>query len=317
MKKISFLIPVYNSQETIELVCQKLIEQVESKSDRYSYEIILVNDCSKDNSYTICKQMATNNPKVKVINFSKNFGKHNGLMAGFRASTGDYLIGLDDDLQNPPEEMWKLVNCLEENDYDVVFGEPLKRNHNLFQKFGSFINKKMAEMLINRPKHLYMSSYFIMKRFVIDEINRYEGYCPYVEGLILRSTSNIGNVAVRHDVRAHGRSTFTLLKLLRLWLDGFTSFSIKPLRVATFTGVMLFILSSIGAMILFVRKLLEPNIQLGYTSIMISIIFFGAIQLLCVGLLGEYIGRIFICINKSPQYVVKDTINIDKDKLNY
>lgn len=311
MLRLSFIIPVYNSEQTIQQVCERLIDVLGNHIEKYTYEIILINDYSLDNSLEKCKRLAEINNNIKLVSFARNFGKHHGLMAGYRASSGDYIICLDDDLQNPPEEIFKLIKGIEQGGYDVVFGKPLDKKHSKFKNFGSLINKKMAEILIGKPKNLYISSYFILRKYIVDEIIKYDNPYPYIEGLILRTTKNIGNVEVIHRDREVGKSNFTIMKCIKLWLNGFTNFSIKPLRVATYIGFLLFVFSTVISIGLVIRKLFMPEIQLGYTSIMVVMIFFGAIQLLSIGLLGEYIGRIFIAINKAPQYVIKETVNVE------
>jgi undecaprenyl-phosphate 4-deoxy-4-formamido-L-arabinose transferase len=312
MKKISFVIPCYCSANSINNVVEEIIDIMRQLAE-YDYEIILVNDCSSDNTFEVIYEMCTTNSKIKAINLSRNFSQHNALMSGLGFVQGEYIVCLDDDGQSPVNQLLKFIKVLEQGTDVVMARYPEKRQSN-FKNIGSYFNDLMAKNLINKPHNLKFSSFFACRRFVVNAILKYENPYPYIHGMILNITKNIVNIEVENRIRQNGKSGYTLIKLLRLWLNGFTSFSVKPLRVATLAGFMLFILSVLITLILFIRRMANPDIQMGYTSVMITLIFFGAIQLVSIGLLGEYIGRIFISINKSPQYVIKDTINIDKDK---
>lgn len=304
MRKISIVIPVYNSESTIKEVAQRLIETI--NKTKYEYEIILVNDNSKDNTLKECKQLVKENGKIKLINFSKNFGQHHALMAGLRLATGHYIVCMDDDLQTVPEELPKLVYELEKGGYDIVYASYQVKKHSWFRNIGSAINDMMLEYLINKPKCLKVSSYFIARRFVICEIVKYDKPYPYILGLVLRITDNIGNVLIEHNKRKIGKSNYSFKKLIRLWLNGFTNFSVRPLRLASLLGVLFAFIGFLFIIIIVIQKIVTPETQLGWTSTMTSIVFFGGIQLMTIGLLGEYIGRIYLSINKTPQYVIKE-----------
>ncbi len=314
MKKLSIVIPVYNSEKTIEEVVNEIEIVVSKLNSKYNLEIILVNDFSKDNSLEVCKNICKNKSFVKLISFSKNFGQHNALMAGIKMATGDYIISMDDDLQTPPAEMHKLINELENNKYDVVFAKYKTENKSIFRIFGGFVNDKMANTLAEKPKNITINSYFIMKKYIANEIIKYDHAYPYIGGLIFRVTQNVGNVMIEHRDRKIGKSNYTLKKLLQLWFNGFTNFSVQPLRVSSIFGLFFSITGFIYLLIIIIRKIINPGIPAGWTSIMAAIIFFGGIQLLSIGLLGEYIGRSFLSINKKPQYVIKEKYSIDKVK---
>ena len=316
MKKLSIVIPVYNSEKTIEEVVNEIEIAVSKLSSKYDLEIILVNDYSKDNSLQVCKNICQHKSFVKLISFSKNFGQHNALMAGIKIASGDYIISMDDDLQTPPDEMSKLIDELERNNYDVVFAKYKTENKSIFRIFGGFVNDLMANALVEKPKSITINSYFIMKKYIADEIIKYGHAYPYMGGLIFRVTQNVGNILIEHRDRKIGKSNYTLKKLLQLWFNGFTSFSVKPLRISSVFGLFFSITGFVYLLIIIIRKIINPGIPAGWTSIMAAIIFFGGIQLLSIGLLGEYIGRVFLSINKKPQYVVKEIYNIDKDNKN-
>ena len=314
MKKLSIVIPVYNSEKTIEEVVKEIEIAVSKLNSKYDLEIILVNDYSKDNSLQVCKNICKHKPFVRLISFSKNFGQHNALMAGIKIASGDYIISMDDDLQNPPAEMYKLIDELEKNNYDVVFAKYKTENKLFFRVFGSFINDKMANILAEKPKNVTINSYFIMRKYIAKEIIKYEHAYPYLGGLIFRITQNVGNILIEHRDRKIGKSNYTFKKLLQLWFNGFTNFSVQPLRISSIFGLFFSFTGFIYLLIILIRKIINPEVPAGWTSIVAAIIFFGGVQLLSIGLLGEYIGRVFLSINKKPQYVIKEKYSIDKVK---
>lgn len=306
---ISVVIPVYNSENSISEVTNGIIKELEN---RYEFEIVLVNDNSRDNSLKVCKDLCDKYPFVKLISLSKNFGQHNALMAGFNYANGNYLIGMDDDMQNPPSEITKLIEAIETGNYDVVFSKYAKLKESVPRKLGSKINDFMANQLADKPKDLYITSFYILKSFVKDEIINYKGSYPYIGGLILRATKNIGTVEINHQKREAGKSNYSIKKLLQLWINGFTGFSVKPLRIASVIGLTFSLISFIYIIAIIINKLRYPESSIGWTSTMAAIMFFGGLQLCFTGIIGEYIGRIFLSINSKPQYVVKEEINIKK-----
>lgn len=310
MTLLSFVIPCYKSEKTIAKVVDEIKSTVALR-DNYDYEIILVSDASPDNVYSVICDLAKVDNKIKGINFSRNFGQHAALLAGMRKSSGDIVITLDDDGQTPACELFKLVNKLDEG-FDVVFAKYDSKKHSAFRNFGSRVNSIMMENLINKPRGIAANSYIAIKRFVIEEMVQYPNAFPYIAGLIFRSTLNIGDVLVHHREREHGTSGYNFKRLFGLWLNGFTAFSVKPLRIGTYIGALTAIIGFIYGIYIFISKLLNPAMSLGYASIMVTILFLGGTILMVLGLIGEYIGRIYICINQSPQYVIKQTINLEK-----
>lgn len=306
MKKISFVIPCYCSANTLVGVVHEVQKEMETQKE-YRFEIILVNDYSKDNTYETIVSLCEQYDDIKGIHFSKNFGQHAALMAGFREVTGDYVVCLDDDGQTPADEVGKLLEKLEEG-YDVVYAQYGNKKHSLFRNFGSKVNDWMLRGMLGKPKELYISSYFIARRFVIDYMTEYTNSYPYVIGLVLRVTNNITNVYVEHRERVEGNSGYTLKKLLGLWFNGFTAFSIKPLRVATVLGVISAIIGFIYGVYTIIKKFMIPDIPIGFSSQMAALVFFGGMIMIMLGLIGEYIGRIYISLNNSPQYVIKEHI---------
>lgn len=306
MKKISFVIPCYHSQQTIRQVAEDIRATV-TADGRYDYEIILVNDNPPDETWKVITDLQTSDSHVTGICFSRNFGQHSALMAGYRAVEGDIVVSLDDDGQTPPSEMFKLIDALDDST-DIVYAKYPAKQHSRFRNFGSKVNDAMTIWLLNKPKDLYLASYYAAKRFVIDEMVRCSNPYPYVDGLALRSTSRVKNVSINHLERQSGSSGYTFRKLLNLWLNGFTSFSEKPLRVSTFFGaVMAFFGILFAAFIVIQKVLLGSAIDAGWSSIITIILMLNGSVLMMIGLVGEYVGRIYVTMNGTPQYVVLET----------
>ena len=307
--KLSFVIPCYCSEATIEMVVSEIICTMDETS--YEYEIVLINDCSPDGTFNIIEDICKIHKNIIGIDFAKNFGQHAALMAGLRTASGDIVICLDDDGQTPANECMKLVKKIEEG-YDVVYASYEIKKHSGFRNFGSHINKKMLEVLLDKPKNLYVSSYFAARRYVIEEIVKYNQPYPYVIGLVLRSTSNITNVLVEHRERKFGVSGYTLRRLISLWFNGFTAFSVKPLRIAEMFGVVTAMLGFLYAVWNIIKKIINPIAPVGWSSTISIILIIGGAILCVLGMMGEYIGRIYICINNAPQYVIREYIKDGK-----
>ena len=309
MSLVSFVIPCYRSEKTLPAVIEEINATME-KLEGYDHEIILVNDSSPDGTIQTIRGLCKENANIKGIDLAKNFGQHAALMAGMRHTKGDVVVCLDDDGQTPADEVGKLLNKLDEG-YDVVYASYGKKKHSLFRNFGSKVNELMARTMLGKPKELYVSSYFAAKRFVVDDMIRYEHSYAYVIGLVLRATKNIANVEVSHRARTEGASGYTLKKLLGLWFNGFTAFSIKPLRIATIIGTMCAGGGFLYGIYTIVKRLLLPDIQAGFSALMSMLVFMGGMIMLMLGLIGEYIGRIYISMNSSPQYVIREVIEKD------
>ena len=309
MSKVSFVIPCYRSAKTIGGV----INEIESTMAQlaYEYEIVLVNDSSPDDTFAVISALAESDGHITAVDLAKNFGQHAALMCGIRHSSGDVLVCLDDDGQTPADEVGKLLEKIEAG-YDVVYASYDHKQHSGFRNFGSRVNAWMTEIMLGKPKELSLTSYFAAKRFIADEMLRYENCFPYVMGLVLRSTKNICNVPVNHRSREQGQSGYTLGKLLSLWMNGFTSFSIKPLRLATYFGALTALAGFIYALIIIIRHFAIGMAPLGWSSTTALLLLLGGVILIVLGLIGEYIGRIFMCVNSSPQYVERSVVKREK-----
>lgn len=313
--KISFVIPCYKSEKTISNVVEEIINTVTSHGDEY--EIVMVSDNSPDNVYNVIKKMCAADLRLKGAELSKNFGQHSALMASYSMCTGDIIISVDDDGQIPICNTYDLIEKISEG-YDVVYAKYEDNKYNIFRRFGSKINSLMMETLINKPKEITVTSFFAAKRYVIDEMLKYKNAYPFVMGLVFRTTNKIANVHVKHRNRINGKSGYTFTKLISLWMNGFTAFSVKPLRLATIIGCLCAFVGFVVGIIMIVRKLINPDIAAGYTSLIAVMLFLGGLTMLMLGLIGEYIGRIYISLNNSPQYVIRDSINtaeIEKDEI--
>lgn len=304
MSKISFVIPCYRSEHTIEAVVAEIMDTMRGLA-AYDYDIFLVNDCSPDNTFAVIRQICEKHNNVTGISLAKNFGQHAALMAGLRKSDGDIVVCLDDDGQTPADEVGKLIEAIEQGS-DVVYASYDSKQHSTFRNFGSHINDIMTRVMLGKPKELQLTSYFAAKRFVVDSMLQYEHSYPYVIGLVLRATKNITNVPVKHRKREVGSSGYTMRKLLSLWFNGFTAFSIFPLRIATAAGVFFAVAGFLYGIYTVIKRLVNPAVPMGFSSLMAAVVFFGGMLMIMLGLIGEYIGRIYICINRSPQYVIRE-----------
>jgi undecaprenyl-phosphate 4-deoxy-4-formamido-L-arabinose transferase len=308
--RLSIVIPVYRGAATVGPLVAKLIESLDRQ---YELEIVLVNDGSPDNSAEVCRHLALTLHQVKFLNLSRNFSEHNAVMAGLNYCTGDWAVIMDDDFQNPPSEVTKLVDELRQG-YDVVFSYYEEKKHHWFRNLGSQFNNAVASVMLQKPRDLYLSSFKAVSRFVIDELIKYDGPYPYIDGLILRFTRNYSRVLVAHDPRQEGKSGYTLAKLVALWLNMFTNFSILPLRFASVAGFVLALFGLGMAAVAVVERLVFDDVPSGWTSTIVSLFIVSGMQLFALGMIGEYLGRLFLKDNGRPQFVVRETVITTREK---
>lgn len=305
---ISFIIPCYKSEKTIGYV----IDEISAMTERLiisNYEVICVDDCSPDNVYGALVKISNLNPNVRAIRFSKNFGQHAGIIAGIRYSRGNICVILDDDGQCPLDQIDALIQPLSQG-YDVSMAFYSKKKQSLFKNAGSKFNDIVAKLLIDKPKDIQMTNFIAFKRFIADEISRYHGPYPYISGLLFRSSAKVINVPMEERERMAGGTTYTFKKLVALWTNSFTAFSIKPLRIATIVGSGAAVFGVILAVVTAVRKIIIPAITIGWSSTISVILVLGGLILFVLGIIGEYIGRIYMSINETPQYVIAEKHNI-------
>ncbi len=301
--ELSLVIPVYNGSRTI----GTLVEQTPKIFGSISFEIVLVNDGSEDESEMVCIQLAEKFPQnVTFVHLSRNFGEHSAVLAGFTEARGRYVAVLDDDGQNPPEEVVRMLDELKRKNYDVVYGHYIEKKHSWFRNLGSRFNDRIATLMLHKPKDLYLSSFKVMNRFLVNEITKYRGPYPYTDGLIYRVTRNIGQIPVEHRASLSGPSRYTFRRLVRLWLNMFLNFSIKPLRISVYVGLFASCLSIVALIAILIDKLwITPDLTVGIPTVLGSIVFFSGIQLMILGLVGEYLGRLYLDQTGTPQYVVR------------
>lgn len=305
---ISFVIPCYRSAKTLGNVVEEIQNMMREHSE-YDSEIILVNDCSPDNTFEVIESLTKKYGNITGIDIAKNSGQQCALMAGFRQAEGDLIIACDDDGQTPVDTSFRLIEKLFEGDYDVVCAKYENRgSRSLFRRLGTWADRTMVKVFLEKPDDFNTAIYFVAKRFVIEEIIKYDNPYPYWTGLLLRTTHNIGNVLVNQKNRAAGESGYTMRKLLSLWINGLTTFSIKPLRFATIAGSVLALIGFIIIVFLVIGKLVNADISVGWTSLIATNILVGGLIMLMLGMIGEYIGRIYISLNESPQYVIRRII---------
>ena len=300
---LSVVIPVYRGERSIGPLVDELVKELHPL---YRLEIVLVNDCSPDNAEQVCEALYTRyRPMVRAYSLAKNVGEHNAVMAGLNKSSGDWVVIMDDDFQNPVSEVIKLVNFAVANTYDVVYTFYDKKKHSLFRNLGSRFNDRVATIMLHKPKNLYLSSFKAMNRFLVEEIIKYTLPFSYIDGLVLQTTSNIGRVKVEHRDRKDGRSGYTLNKLISLWLNMFTNFSILPLRVAMGMGFIFAGIGFLAGIEMIIEKLVNPSIPIGYTFLVFIVTVFAGTQLVAIGMVGEYLGRMFLHLNKKPQFAIR------------
>jgi undecaprenyl-phosphate 4-deoxy-4-formamido-L-arabinose transferase len=309
----SVVIPCYKSDQTIEHVVNETRDEM-IKLGREQVEFVLVNDCSPDGGKTIAKlrEMAAKYPDVKVVGLAKNSGQHNALMAALRFANGDVIIGMDDDGQTHPSQLGKMFETFEQG-YDLVYGYYPEKKHNWFRNLGSRFNDLTVNAMIKKPKDVRTSSYFIVRKFVRDYSIEYTGPYTYLLGLFMRCTQNIASVPIQHFEREVGESNYTLGSLIGLWSD-IIGFSVIPLRVASLTGFFFAGVGLIAAIVVFIMKFVRPDMSMGWPSLMCAIFFFFGLNFMFLGMIGEYLGRLFLSMNKEPQYVIKETYNISEEE---
>jgi undecaprenyl-phosphate 4-deoxy-4-formamido-L-arabinose transferase len=302
---VSCIIPCYRSENTISAVVDEIRSTFLNRSE-YQCEIILIDDCSPDGVYRVIEALAKEDQNIHGISLAKNFGQHNALMAGMRTCKGDIIVCLDDDGQTPANEIFNLIDALDEST-DVVYASYLhgQKKHSFFRNLGSRANDWMLRVLLSKPRSIEITSFFAAKRYVINEACQCDNPFPYAIGLVLRSTNKIKNVDVVHRSRNSGQSGYTFKKLVGLWLNGFTAFSVVPLRIATAMGFVFSVLGFAYAIFIVIKKLVVPSVPVGYSSMMAVMIVIGGVLMLLLGMLGEYVGRIYMSINRNPQYVIR------------
>jgi glycosyltransferase involved in cell wall biosynthesis len=299
---LSFVIPLYYSADTITL----LVKQIEALAIEGGHELVLVNDGSRDATAGICRELLRDaRIPMTFVNHARNYGEHNAVLTGYRHARGAFVVNLDDDGQNPPAEAVKLWQHARREGLDVVYGHYAQKEHSAFRNFGSWLTNRMTDWVLDKPKGFYLSSFRCVSAFVAKEVAAHEGPYPYIDGLILQVTQNIGALDVQHAERAAGRSGYTLRRLLRLWLSTFVNFSVMPLRLATLLGLVMAAAGLLGLVFILYLRFTNRGPDYGWGSLMGALLVFSGTQLVVLGLIGEYVGRMFLTVNRRPQSVVR------------
>ena len=309
---LSFVVPCYRSELTIRKVYEEIRTTV-AEREEYDYEILAVNDNSPDGVLGVLKEIAKEDSRFKVISFAKNMGKHAAVLAGYSCVKGDYILNLDDDYQSPAYRLWDLVDPLIRDECDIATAKYPNKKEAAWKRLGSDLNQWTSALLLDKPKYLRMENFVAMKRFVADEVIKYRNPYPFLEGLYLQVTNRVLMVEMEERERGDDKKTgFTFWKSVSLFANGLTNFSVKPLRIAVVSGILFAILGFLYGLVIVIRKIGDPSVTVGWSSIMAVQLFSSGMIMLILGMIGEYIGRIFICINDAPQYVIRETVNLEE-----
>jgi glycosyltransferase involved in cell wall biosynthesis len=308
---VSFVIPLYHSAETIGAV----VHDLEALSIPGGHEIILVNDGSTDRTGEVCRdlvRLATPGVPIVLIEHARNFGEHNAVLTGWRYASGMHIVNLDDDGQNPPEEAARLWQHARATGLDVVFGHYAEKRHSAWRNLGSWFTNRMTDWALDKPRGFYLSSFRCVSTFAARQVVDYAGPYPYLDGLLLQVTQRIGSIEVRHDPRRAGRSSYTLRRLVRLWLSAWVNFSLLPLRLATLAGLALGATGFVGLGVVAWLWWHDRGPDYGFGWLMTALLIFSGTQLVVLGLIGEYLGRMYLTVNQRPQAVVREIVRNDR-----
>jgi glycosyltransferase involved in cell wall biosynthesis len=303
---LSIVVPVYRSAQILPQLVEQIYAEMYKEGLADSFELLLVNDASPDNSWQVIRSLAQKHAFIKGISLRRNFGQHNAIMAGLNYMSGELVVLMDDDLQHPPHAIGDLVRALSEG-YDVCYTNYLNRRHAAWKKLGSQFNDWVATHLLGKPKGLYLSSFKGLRKEIVREIIQYDGPYAYIDGLIFDVTRSITTIDIEHQARHEGEGNYNLRRSLSLWLKMATSFSVLPLRLASYAGFSIAAVSLVMIIFVLVQKFLHPDLPAGWASLIATILFIGGIQTLCIGVMGEYLGRTYLKLNRKPQFVVGST----------
>ena len=299
---LSIVVPVYNGAKTV----RELVDALSDLSVEGGHEIVLVVDGSPDDSIDVCRDLLkTARVPLTVVDHARNFGEHNSVMTGFRHARGAWVITMDDDLQNPPSEVLRLLDHARKTGADAVYTYYEQKEHAAWRNLGSRFTNRVADWLLDKPRGLYLSSFRCLSAFVVGQVIRYDGPFPYIDGLIMQATQRLERLPVQHLPRAEGRSNYTLRRLVRLWLNMFLNFSVMPLRVSSLTGLAFSVLGAVGVVLVVGEALIMGNTPSGWGSVMAAVLLLSGVQLLILGVVGEYLGRLFLTANRKPQAIVR------------
>jgi len=304
----TIVIPLYRSESSIPF----LLKRLENLHTNQPWNVVFVDDGSPDNTYQMIKTLLQNSPlNAILVRHTRNYGEHNAVLTGYRYATGEYILNLDDDLQNPPEEALRMLQHARENNFDVVYGNYKNKKHSLWRNTGSLFANLTAKFLLDINGTDYLSSFRCVSLLMAKSIAHYKGPYVYIDGILSQLTASISSIDVHHDERYVGKSNYNMRRLIRLWLVILTGFSLMPLRIAILIGISTALIGASGLVYTLISNLLESRQVPGWTSIISSILFFGGIQCLLLGVIGEYIGRIYLAMSGKPQSLVRSIDSFD------
>ena len=299
---VSFVVPLFNTGEGL----PRLLAAFETLDLDESWELILVDDGSTDGSAQKAAQMIRHIKRpITLVELARNFGEHAAVLQGYRHARGEYVINLDDDLQNPVTEAVKLLRHLQQSGAEVVYSYYETKKHHWFRNIGSRLINRLATWLLGKPQDLYLSSFRALRRCLVDRVVTYHGPYPYIDGLILGATNRIERLQVMHSSRVSGQSGYTLRKIIRLAMSVLFDFSVMPLRIASVLGVTLCFIGIVVLGSVLTEILIFGQRQVGWGSLMGALAVFSGAQLLMLGIIGEYLGRAFLTVSGKPQTLVR------------
>lgn len=304
---ISVAIPCYRSEKTLPTVVEEIKAEF-AKHPEHDYQLVLVNDGSPDGTFGVIRSLCEKDPKIVGVDLSRNFGQASARMAALPYLKGDIAVYMDDDGQHPAYGIFLLADKILEG-YDVVCAKFTQKRCSWFKRVTSALYAKLMELCGLYPKGVALSPFFVWSRLAIEELKKYHSPMPSVHSFMLHISTRFANVEIEQRERLAGRSGYSLYRMISLAVMNLMNFSIVPLRVSTVMGCFTAGIGGIGGIILIIGKLMNPLVVVGYTSTMVMILFIGGILMMMLGIMGEYVGRIYMLLSDMPQYAVRETLN--------
>jgi polyisoprenyl-phosphate glycosyltransferase len=302
---VSIVVPVYNAEDSLPSLIERIAETMGG-----DYEIVAVNDHSRDASLHVLCDLAKRYSSLRVVDLAKNVGQENAIMAGFSMIRYNRVVCMDDDLQHDPADIPKLLAALDEQDLDLVFARFTTMGNGSLRRMGTWLNDVMMNMAVRKPRGLAVSSFLAMRRYVADQASEYAGPHPYLAGQYFSLTDRVGNVDLVQHPRQFRQSNYNLSKLFGMWVSGLVNFSLAPLRFLLWIGLFLLMVAGISIIALIVNRIkYGDQVPLGWTTLMIMVLLISSLQMLALGLMGEYLGRVLMTATRYPRYCIRTRCN--------